>query len=52
MFEKKCHLCGTSGKRWEREKDVFFCPNCLSVFSVFGVIAEPQKEKELMNFWS
>jgi ribosomal protein L37AE/L43A len=41
-----CPLCGTKGKGWKGEEGVFECPNCSSVFSKFGVVAESQKEMQ------
>lgn len=40
----KCPLCGTFGKLWHKEPQVFACPNCSSLFSEFGIVLEPQEE--------
>ncbi len=44
-----CPVCGTKGrKNWNGESDVFECPNCFSVFSKFGIVAEARKEVQEM----
>ena len=50
MLKDKCPLCGTRGKIWNREPDAFRCPNCMSVFSEFGLIIE--SDRELPELWS
>lgn len=45
-----CPVCGTKGKNWKGENDVFECPNCSSVFSKFGIITESDKsDQETLN---
>ncbi|MBL7206222.1 MAG: hypothetical protein ISS36_01335 [Candidatus Aenigmarchaeota archaeon] len=39
MFNNNCPFCGTKGKNWETDPDVFRCPQCSSIFSKFGVVA-------------
>jgi hypothetical protein len=40
-----CPICGTKGKvKWEPDEGVFECPNCSSIFSKFGIVAEARKE--------
>jgi len=50
MFKGKCPLCGTSGKIWKKNPQVFICPNCKSIFSDFGLILE--SEKDVINIWN
>jgi len=53
MFKNKCPFCGTFGKTWSKKPDVFICPNCTTVFSVFGVIAQSESEmgmEDMLNF--
>ncbi len=50
MFQNKCPLCGTYGKSWNREPEVFVCPNCDSIYSEFGIVIE--SSKETINFWN
>jgi hypothetical protein len=45
MFSDRCPLCGTTGKVWNRDPEVFVCPNCSSFYSKFGLVMEPQKEQ-------
>jgi len=52
LYSNKCHVCGTFGKKWQKERDVFFCPNCLSIYSNFGVIVDSRKSVETLTFWS
>ena len=52
MFQGKCPLCGTGGRKWT-EPEIFRCPNCLSIFSDFGVVLEAKKsDYDTMSFWS
>ncbi len=42
-----CPVCGTKGrKNWNGEADIFECPNCSSVFSKFGIVAEARKDMQ------
>ena len=41
-----CPLCGTKGRNWRDEADVFECPHCSSVFFKFGIVAESKKEMQ------
>ncbi len=50
IMESRCPVCGTSGRIWNREPEVFRCPNCSSVFSKFGIVLE--SEREMHEFWS
>ena len=50
MSAEKCPLCGTHGKEWEQERDVFVCPNCSSIYSPFGLVLE--NKKEFPDMWS
>ena len=50
MAKEKCPLCGTKGRVWNRKPEVFRCPNCLSVYSEFGLVVEAGKE--LPEMWS
>jgi len=53
LSSNQCPLCGTFGKVWNKEPEAFICPNCLSVFSEFGIIAQPDETPgmdELLNF--
>jgi hypothetical protein len=49
-LDDNCPICGTKGKSWKQEDDVFECPKCFSVFSKFGIVAESQKE--LNDSWN
>jgi hypothetical protein len=51
MFEGKCPMCGTSGRVWNRDPEVFMCPNCSSLYSQFGMVLEPES-KEMPEMWS
>ena len=44
---KRCPTCGVKGKNWNKKTEVFHCPSCKSVFSEFGIIVEPQEDKEV-----
>ena len=50
LFSENCHGCGTKGKLWNKKPEVWQCPNCLSMFSKFGVVVETETEQE--DFWS
>jgi len=50
MFRDNCPLCGTKGKNWKGENDVFVCPNCSSIYSKFGMVIEAQKD--VPEFWN
>jgi ribosomal protein L37AE/L43A len=50
VFTEKCHVCGTTGKLWQKKPEVWKCPNCQSVFSHFGVVLETEVETE--DFWN
>jgi hypothetical protein len=43
-------MCGTFGKLWKEDPNVFRCPNCASIFSEFGIVIEAEKED--LNFWN
>lgn len=45
MLKRHCPHCGTFGKPWNKKPEAFICPNCLSVFSEFGIIAQPDFEE-------
>jgi rubrerythrin len=49
-MQSKCPMCGTPGSIWNRNPDVFRCPNCLAIFSEFGLVLE--SELEYQNLWS
>lgn len=46
----KCPLCGTSGRVWNKEPQVFECPQCSTFFSEFGVLMDSQRE--IAEEWS
>ena len=48
----KCPLCGTFGRNWREEKEVFECPNCFSIYSEFGIVLEPRKDDNTQNMWN
>jgi len=50
MNSEKCPSCGTFGKNWENEENVFHCPSCLTIYSEFGLVLEAQKRAP--DFWS
>jgi uncharacterized Zn finger protein (UPF0148 family) len=50
MFQNKCPQCGIFGRLWNKEPEVFVCPNCSSLFSKFGFVLEA--EKEYPDMWS
>jgi len=43
---ESCPLCGTKGRSWRGENDVFECPHCSSVFSKFGIVVEAKKDMQ------
>ena len=46
-----CPICGTKGKdNWKKEKNVFECPNCSTIFTEFGLVTEAQRE--IPEFWN
>lgn len=45
-----CHVCGASGKLWHKEPIVFQCTKCLSIYSEFGIVTDPQVEPQ--DNWS
>ncbi len=49
-MDKRCPLCGTVGKVWNKDPEVFKCPNCLSIFSNYGLVLE--SENEFVNVWA
>jgi hypothetical protein len=49
-MKNRCPLCGTSGKVWNSNPEVFACPNCSAIFSEFGLVIE--SELEYPNIWS
>jgi rubrerythrin len=49
-MDRRCPLCGTSGKLWHKDPAIFRCPNCSSIFSQFGMVIE--KESEFLNLWA
>jgi tRNA(Ile2) C34 agmatinyltransferase TiaS len=49
-MENKCPLCGTSGRLWNRNPEAFRCPNCLSIFSPFGMVLETETDN--VSIWS
>ena len=50
LMEINCPLCGTRGRLWHSNPDVFRCPNCSSIFSEFGMVLE--SEAEHLNLWT
>lgn len=46
--EECCPTCGTRGKLMRTEPDVFICPACSAVFGEFGVVLEPEQEREML----
>jgi rubredoxin len=50
VFSEKCHICGTKGKLWNKDPEVWQCPNCATIFSKFGIVLEAENEPE--DFWS
>ena len=38
MFVERCPMCGVHGKVWNKEPEVFKCPNCLTFYSKFGLL--------------
>lgn len=49
-MKNKCPLCGTPGKLWHKNPETFRCPNCMSIFSEFGMVLEVESEN--LNLWS
>ena len=49
-MKNRCPLCGTVGKLWHKSPETFRCPNCMSIFSEFGMVLEVESER--MNLWS
>jgi len=52
MFKDKCPLCGTSGKAWKKDPEVFSCPNCSSLFSRFGLVIDPRQDDSNPDVWN
>jgi len=50
IFSENCHVCGTKGKVWNKNPEVWKCPKCQTVFSKFGVILENEPDSE--DFWN
>ncbi len=40
----KCPRCGTNGKLWKKNPDIFICPNCSTIYSNYGTVLEPEEE--------
>jgi len=49
-MSKKCPICGTHGRIWNKNPLVFQCPNCSAIYSEFGFVLEP--EEEIITFWN
>ena len=53
MFKDKCPMCGTFGRNWNKEPEAFICPNCMSVFTEFGIIIDSENTTDdIMDAWS
>ncbi|MBI4021030.1 MAG: hypothetical protein HY369_02195 [Candidatus Aenigmarchaeota archaeon] len=50
MDTTKCPLCGTSGKEWNKEPQVYECRSCSTLYSEFGLVMESQQEQP--DLWS
>jgi hypothetical protein len=50
MFKDKCPLCGTHGRLWHKDPEVFVCPHCSSFFSKFGLVLG--SEEEMFEMWA
>jgi hypothetical protein len=46
IFQEKCPLCGTSGRVWNSDPEVFVCPHCYSLYSEFGLVLEPTTKEQ------
>jgi rubredoxin len=49
-MSRKCPVCGTLGKLWNKNPEAFICPKCFTFFSKFGFILE--SEIEPMEVWA
>ena len=49
-LEDRCPVCGTQGKLWHKNPKTFRCPNCMSIFSQFGMVLET--ETDHINLWA
>jgi DNA-directed RNA polymerase subunit RPC12/RpoP len=45
-FDYKCPTCGVSGRIWNKEPEAFVCPKCSTFFTKFGLVLEPEEEKD------
>ncbi len=46
MFLERCPACGTKGKMWNEDPEVFVCPRCSTYFSKFGVLMDAHTDGE------
>jgi len=49
MFHDKCPACGTKGRVWNDDPEVFICPNCSAYFSKFGILADMGNDADTDN---
>ena len=52
MISKKCPMCGTTGRLWNRKPEAFICPKCYTFFSRFGLILEAEIESDHVELWT
>lgn len=50
-FQDKCPMCNINGRLWDKEDEIFQCPNCSTLFSRFGLLLDNHKNPE-QEFWS
>lgn len=48
ISEKHCPSCGTMGKIWKKDPEVFMCPHCSSFYNEFGVVLEAKRQEEFI----
>lgn len=41
-MDHRCPMCGTSGKVWHKQPEVFVCPSCSSYYSRYGMVLETE----------
>ena len=50
IFKDTCPLCNTTGKVWHKKPEVFLCGKCSTLYSKYGLVAEPQSD--VPDLWS
>lgn len=45
IFTSNCPFCGRRGRQWHDKPEAFICPNCNSVFSRFGIVADGRMQE-------